>query len=177
MPQITITEALQEIKTIGKRLEKKRQSISQYLARDTRVRDPLEKDGGSAKFITEERQAIADLEKRVIAIRIEIQRSNLAASLTVGTTARTVAEWLTWRREISAAQSTFLNGLVSGLSRLRDDCRAGRIRANLGRLGWQAIAVQCHNRNRCVESCLGQRSEKTLRLRCRHSSDGRVIAS
>src|ERR1035438_7251391 len=73
MPQLTITEALQEIKTIGKRLDKKRAAAAQYLARDARARDPLEKDGGSAKFISEERQAIADLETRVISIRTHIQ--------------------------------------------------------------------------------------------------------
>lgn len=119
MSKLTITEALQEIKTIGKRLEKKRASVGQYLARDVRSRDPLEKDGGSAKFITEERQAIGDLEGRVIGIRTAIQRSNLSASLTVGSQARTVAEWLTWRREISAAQVNFLRTMVAGLANIR----------------------------------------------------------
>jgi hypothetical protein len=39
--KLTITEALQEIKTIGNRLEKKRASLAPYLARDSRIRDPL----------------------------------------------------------------------------------------------------------------------------------------
>lgn len=121
MSKLTITEALQEIKTIGKRLEKKRTSVGQYLARDSRARDPLAKDGGSEKFITEERQAIADLENRVIAIRTAIQSSNLANSLTVGMKSRTVAEWLTWRREISGAQVTFLRSMVTGLAGVRND--------------------------------------------------------
>jgi hypothetical protein len=121
MSKLTITEALQEIKTIGKRLEKKRASIGPYLARDARVRDPLEKDGGSEKFINSERQAMGDLENRVIAIRTAIQRSNLDSSISVGQTTRTVAEWLTWRREISAGQKQFLGGLSGGLANLRND--------------------------------------------------------
>jgi hypothetical protein len=112
---------LQEIKTIGKRLDKKRAAAAQYLARDARARDPLEKDGGSAKFISEERQAIADLETRVISIRTHIQRSNLGASLTVGSKSRSVAEWLTWRREISTGQGQFLAAMTQGLKRIRDE--------------------------------------------------------
>jgi hypothetical protein len=121
MSKLTITEALQEIKTIGKRLEKKRQSISPYLARDSRVRDPLEKDGGSEKFINSERQAIADLENRVVAIRTAIQRSNLDSSITVGTKGRTVAEWLTWRRELAAGHKSFLSSISAGLTNVRNE--------------------------------------------------------
>jgi hypothetical protein len=120
MSKLTITEALQEIKTIGKRLEKKRQSISPYLVRDSRTRDPLEKDGGSEKFIHSERQAIADLENRVVAIRTAIQRSNLDSSITVGTKGRTVAEWLTWRRELSSGHKAFLSSISAGLTNVRD---------------------------------------------------------
>src|SRR5579863_1653454 len=66
MRQLTITEALAEIKTINKRLESKRESVRNYIARDVRVRDPLEKEGGSAEFIKRERQAIIDLEERIV---------------------------------------------------------------------------------------------------------------
>lgn len=44
---LTITEALAEIKTVGKRVEKKREFIKAFLARQDGVKDPLEKDGGS----------------------------------------------------------------------------------------------------------------------------------
>lgn len=121
MAKLTITEALQEIKTIGKRLEKKRSSIGQYLARDSRVRDPLSKDGGSEKFVAEERQAVGDLENRIISIRTEIQKSNLASNLTIGDKSRTVAEWLTWRREVSGSQVQFLRSMASGLAKIRSD--------------------------------------------------------
>ena len=51
---ITITEALAEIKTISKRLEKKRESIFNFVGRQDGIRDPLEKDGGSVEFIIRE---------------------------------------------------------------------------------------------------------------------------
>ena len=91
MAQTTITESLAEIKTIGKRLIKKRHALGSYIARDVRVRDPLEKNGGSEKFVAEERQSIADLENRVIAIRTAIQQSNLNSTVTVGGSTRSVA--------------------------------------------------------------------------------------
>ncbi len=78
--KITITEALQEIKTINKRLESKRRNILSYVGRDNRVKDPLEKEGGTVEFIKKERQALSDLEKRIISIRTAIQRSNLQTS-------------------------------------------------------------------------------------------------
>ena len=73
---ITITEALAEIKTIGKRIASKQAFIGQYLARQDGVRDPLEKDGGSAEVIKRERQAIGDLETRIITLRQGIQHAN-----------------------------------------------------------------------------------------------------
>lgn len=115
----TITEALAEIKTIGKRIEKKRQSIAMYLARDSRLKDPLEKDGGSVKFIASERQSIADLENRIVNIRTAIQKSNLETRTLINGRELSVAEWLTWRREISNGSQGFLNSLNNGISQIR----------------------------------------------------------
>lgn len=53
---ITITEALAEIKTIGKRIDSKKQFVTSHLARQDGVKDPLEKDGGSAELLKRERQ-------------------------------------------------------------------------------------------------------------------------
>lgn len=131
--QLTITEALQEIKTINKRLEKKAQSIGPYLARDTRNRDPLAKDGGSEKFVTSERQAINDLQERIISIRTAIQKSNLGSQVTVGGQARTVAEWLTWRREIANAQINLLSSMTQGLTNIRNEIqkKGGKVIASV----------------------------------------------
>jgi hypothetical protein len=129
MSKITITEALQEIKTIGNRLNKKRDSVAAYVGRDARVLDPLMKDGGAPAFIAGERQAINDLEKRIVSIRTAIQRSNLASNLSIGQITKTVAEWLTWRREISKDQKTFLDHLVKGIAKIRTDTqmKGGRV--------------------------------------------------
>lgn len=116
---LTITEALQEIKTVQKRLEVKRNGVLQYLARDARIKDPLEREGGSVEFIKRERQAINDLEKRIVAIRTAIQAANLKTSLTLGGQTMTVSEWLTWRREVSQGSRNFLNSIANGIRNLR----------------------------------------------------------
>jgi len=116
----TITEALAEIKTIGKRIEKKRQSVATYLARDLRLKDPLEKDGGSVKFVAEERQGIHDLSVRVVNIRTAIQKSNLATPTTIAGVTKSVAEWLTWRREVAPGEQSFLTSLNNGIRTIRD---------------------------------------------------------
>ena len=127
--KITITEALQEIKTINKRLEKKRQAVMSYVARDVRIKDPFESNGGSSKFIAEERQSIFDLEQRIIRIRTEIQRSNLTAQITVGSAQRSVAEWLTWRREVAEGSKQFLQSILLGIQKLRAEAQkqGGRV--------------------------------------------------
>lgn len=136
MSAITITESLQEIKTINKRLEKKTAALAPYLARDTRNRDPLAKDGGSEKFIVEERQSINDLQERIIGIRTAIQKSNLASSVTVGGKSRTVAEWLTWRREVANAQVNLLSSMSQGLHNIRNE-----IQKKGGKVVAAAVAV------------------------------------
>ena len=105
---MTITEPLAELKTIKKRIEKKREFVGQYLARQDGVKDPLEKDGGSAVVIARERQAVADLETRVVAIRTNIQKVNQATPITVEGITKTIAEWLTWRKEVAPGQQSTL---------------------------------------------------------------------
>lgn len=117
---LTITEGLAEIKTIGKRLEKKRQAILQYIARDSRLRDPLESEGGTVEYIKRERQAMSDLESRIVAIRTAIQKSNLATSAIVNGETRMVSEWLTFRREVADGRKRFLQSLAGGIAATRD---------------------------------------------------------
>jgi hypothetical protein len=131
MEKLTITEALQEIKTTLGRLEKKRQGIIPYLARDHRARDPFENSGGSPEHIRKERQSIADLEQRIIKIRSAIQLANLQSSLAIEEATRTVAEWLTWRREISQHQVSFNGHLLDGIRSVRTEMqrKGGKITA------------------------------------------------
>lgn len=51
MGTMTITEGLAEIKTIGKRIEKKRTFVLNYVARQNMFVDVLAKEGGSEAAI------------------------------------------------------------------------------------------------------------------------------
>jgi hypothetical protein len=119
--EMTITEGLQEIKTIGKRLEVKRESLMQYVARSNQLKDPLEREGGSVEFIRRERQAIKDLELRIIELRHQIQHINMCTMLELHGTNNSIDRWLTWRREISKGQRDFLFKLSNGIKGLRNE--------------------------------------------------------
>ncbi len=121
---ITITEALAEIKTIQKRIESKKHFIIGFLCRPDGLKDPFEKNGGSFQAIARERQAIADLEARVVEIRRGIQTANEMATLVIEGEAKTIASWLVWRREVAPGQKEFLNKLRNDLSLIRQRVRA-----------------------------------------------------
>lgn len=121
---LTITEALAEIKTIGKRIEKKRQFIATVIARQEALHDPLAAQGGSQKAIVEERQSVADLEERVVAIRTAINRANTLTTVTAGGQTRTVAEWLTWRRDVAPSQKAFITNVQQQLGNLRREAQS-----------------------------------------------------
>ncbi len=120
MAQTTITEALAEIKTIGKRVEAKRAFITQYVARHAIVRDPLANQGGSPAAITAELQSIQDLEERAVNIRLAINAANVATLVSVGGVQRSIAGWLTWRRDAAPkikAFQTLLRNAIAGVRR------------------------------------------------------------
>lgn len=118
---MTITEALAEIKTIGKRLEKKRGAVIANIGRDARLKDPLADAEGmtSVKYVAQERQAINDLEKRIVDIRTAIQRSNLTTPCTVGQSTMPVQDWLNFRREVAGGRQVFLNSLNQSIKNIR----------------------------------------------------------
>lgn len=121
MAKITITEALAEIPTIAKRIDKKQKFVEAFLFRQSAVRDPHEKDGGSASLIEKEMQGIKDLQNRVINIRSAIQKANQENKITVGNETRTISDWLTWRREIAETHRAFLGHVASVLSNMRQE--------------------------------------------------------
>jgi hypothetical protein len=120
---MTITEALAEIKTVTKRIQSKREFISQYLARQEQVKDPLEKDGGSAEVIQKELQAIGDLQDRIVALRRGIQSANEKTILKIEDKEASIADWLIWRREVAPGMRQFLERLSMNLRQLRDQSR------------------------------------------------------
>lgn len=119
--KLTVTEALAEIKTLGKRVEKRRENVMPYLFRQRGIVDPLEQDveGGSPEFIRRERQGSADLEERLVALRTAIQALNQRETITIDGETRTIASWLTWRKEILPGRRSFLQGLRNKIEQVR----------------------------------------------------------
>jgi hypothetical protein len=113
MATMLITEALQQVKILAERIQKKRKFVEGNVTSNSRFIDPLKKDGGSDKVIASELQAIGDLEQNLVNVRTAIQKKNLESYLTFEGTTRTVAEWLIWRREISGGQQVFFAQLAS----------------------------------------------------------------
>jgi len=119
MSEITITEALAEIKTIGKRLSKRRQFVMDHLVRVDRMKDPHEDKGGSKKVIEQELQGIKDLEGRIVGIRSAINKANQTTELTIGKITRSIADWIIWRREVSAGEKQFLSVMREAINKTR----------------------------------------------------------
>jgi hypothetical protein len=120
---ITITEALAEIKTIGKRITAKRDFINGILWRPEAIRDPHDKDGGSYQLIARERQGITDLENRVVMLRRAIQTANETTTVSINGTSRSIADWLVWRRDVSPGTKSHLGALRQNLANMRDQAR------------------------------------------------------
>lgn len=116
---MTITEGLQEIKTLVKRIEKKRTFINSYLYRQNNVRDPHESDGGSQHVLDKERQAIKDLENNIIDIRERISDANKKTHIVLSGISRSISEWIIWRREIVIPRKKFLEEIFNKIQHAR----------------------------------------------------------
>lgn len=121
MSGLTITEALAEIKTIGKRISKKRAFIKDYIYRQEALKDPFQKEGGSVLMIQQELQSIRDLEERLISLRRAIQSANEETTVSIKGQERTIADWLIWAREVAPYQTTFLNEVSALISDVRQE--------------------------------------------------------
>lgn len=129
MQKMTITEALAEVKLIGKKIDTKRSFIMSNVARIEKIKDPLISDGGSPKVLSSELQAIRDLQEQVIRIRRAIMTANLKTELTIGGRSRTVAEWLTWRREVSAQAKEMTERVAEACGNARNTARQRSVAA------------------------------------------------
>lgn len=141
MAKLTITEALADLKTIDKRIEKKRQFINEHLMRPGVMVDPLLKDGGTPAAIAKEIQGIADLEKRIVAIRVGIQKSNQETVIAVDGDARTIAEWLTWRKEVAPKRQSFLQSMRSAVAANRKNWQ---VKAAAGEQAYIGSPLEVH---------------------------------
>lgn len=106
MNQITITEALADIKLITKKLETKVQFVQNNLTRYKHVPDPL---GNGADAIRAEVQSISDLRQRLVALRGAIAKANLENTITISDKTQSIQNWLTWKRECAADELAFFN--------------------------------------------------------------------
>lgn len=119
--KITVTEALQEVKTIDARIQKKKEFIFNFLFRQNNQRDPHEKDGGSATLIARERQSISDLLERKITIRNAINVVNSENIIVIKEQTRTIAEWLIWKRDVAPILRSVLNETAERLQSMRQE--------------------------------------------------------
>ncbi|MCP3702268.1 MAG: hypothetical protein GY954_04965, partial [Alteromonas sp.] len=91
--------------------------------RQERLKDPLDRDGGSEKAIAQERQAMHDLLERKVKIRRAIQQANEATALSINGINRTIADWLVWRREVAPFAQGFLSQMSRGIQAERQNVR------------------------------------------------------
>jgi hypothetical protein len=136
MTKTTITEALAEVPTIEKRIGKKREFIMNYLFRQSVVRDPHEKDGGSPSLILKEEQACKDLQERLINIRSAIQQANSVNVITVGNESRSISDWLTWRREVAQGQQKYLHDVSLKMNQMRQQAIKQGVAVSDKDAGW-----------------------------------------
>ena len=123
MSQVTITEALAELKTIDKRVQKKREFILSFLLRQEMMKDPLQADGGAVSAIKREQQSIGDLLERKVAIRRAIQTANAVMFVVIGNDKRTIADWLVWRRDVAPLKQQFFNELRGRIEATRQEAQ------------------------------------------------------
>lgn len=123
MAQMTITEALAELKTLGKRIEKKQQFVLDFLLRQDFIKDPLQDEGGSPAAVETAQQSIHDLRKWATKIRLAIQKVNLETDISIQGETRSIAEWLVWRREIAPGVQMFLGNMRQRIQQARNEAQ------------------------------------------------------
>lgn len=106
---LTITEALSEITLIKKKIEKKKGVILSNLVRPKHVKDPLESEGGSKKYIASEIQSMNDLMARHLKLKGSVASANIHNAITVNGRTQTIHDWLNWKRDLSATELKFNN--------------------------------------------------------------------
>lgn len=118
----TITQALAEIKTLGKRIAKKHDLIKGHLARQDTIKDPFEKEGTTeVEVIAKETQAIKDLETRLIALRVAILEANNKTTITIEGEAQSITQWLIWKREVAPNLKRRYDELTAAIAQIRKD--------------------------------------------------------
>lgn len=111
--QMTITEGLAEIKLINDKIAKKQTFVLDNLARYNHTPDPLAAKGGSTVALSAEVQSIADLETRLMKIRVAIMLANLTNFAECNGQNLSLYEWLVWKREVAKQRSRLYEYIYS----------------------------------------------------------------
>jgi hypothetical protein len=119
MPTITVAEALAQVATIRRRIGQKQQLVAAYLLREQQYRDPLRAEGGTPSVLAREWNSIRALHERTVLLRRLIQNAYERTTVSLGNRARSLADWLAWRREVTARQAGFLQALSTRISKAR----------------------------------------------------------
>lgn len=117
-----ITHALGQLKLLEKRMEETQRQITENLFRNATNVDPMEANGGQAKFVEMRMQALVDMQLRYAEMRIAIANANARTEVTVEDAhgrqfTRTVQEWLVWRREVLPRQQSFVKNAIAAIER------------------------------------------------------------
>lgn len=123
MNKITITEALSEINLIKKKIEHKKKTVLGLVVKPQHIKDPYVNEGGTTGYLNREFQAISDLEKRLVSLRGAISIANCESQITVGEIKMSIHDWLTWKREVSKEQTSFVNAVVSTVKQHMDQAQ------------------------------------------------------
>jgi len=117
---ITITEGLSEINLLKKKITEKQSFSQRMVAHPTHAKDPFESEGGSEAALKSERQAINDLNRRLVKIRSAISKVNIDNKLDVLGDERSIFDWLSWKREVYANEIGYLRNLSANLVKVQD---------------------------------------------------------
>lgn len=98
--QITITQALAEVRTLKERIAKQAEFVQANAAYASNMVDPHARSGGSHEVIRRARQSISDMQERIILLRTSISLANAQSTITIGGITRTINAWLVWKREV-----------------------------------------------------------------------------
>ena len=127
----TITEALAEIKTLKKRINKKRTFIYDHMFLGGQMKDPFENEGGSQVAIDKATQAARDMENRVVELRLAIAKKNAETEVTLEGVTRSIAGWIIWRREVAHQYDEYLGGMSRGIQTMKQSSLPLNIKSKL----------------------------------------------
>lgn len=154
---ISIHEALAELNLIDKKIASKKSFLLQRLVHEEPTNyawiDEFADKGGVQKVIAQELQAIKDLLANRITIRKAINAANMANTITVGDTEKTIQEWLTWRNEVYPVKKQLIEQVLQTCVNATSQSR-GRFPQNKEQQGTVVLHVDVSNMQKEYEDLI-----------------------